>query len=274
MKSKASSLPPNIHRDSLHRHLQAYALTASAAGVSLLALAAPAEAEIIYTPANVTIGLNQSYDLDLNNDGITDFTIAIQSAGTGFSWNMFLQSPGGGNAVAGHMVASGGLQWPYAFYSGFLVATPRRHFISSSRALMASSHNSYRQGGSWAGFGSFGVFNRYLGLKFTIHGKTHYGWAQLSTYTLLTSQATLTGYAYETVPNKPITTGKTQGNDDIAELSDTPALSQPTLGHLANGARAISVWRQNQRRQIQQRLNEKRLEQQQGQQEAATSTGK
>jgi hypothetical protein len=46
---KSSPLPRKTTRvsDSLHRQLNMYALAASAAGVSLLALAAPSEAEII-----------------------------------------------------------------------------------------------------------------------------------------------------------------------------------------------------------------------------------
>jgi len=43
--------------------------------------------------------------------------------------------------------------------------------------------------------------------------------------------ATLTGHAYETIPNKPIITGKTDGEDEA------------TLGHLATGASAIPAWR-------------------------------
>jgi hypothetical protein len=52
-----------------------YTLAAGAAGVCILALAQPAEAKIVYTPANIRLGMNQHYDLDLNHDGITDFSI-------------------------------------------------------------------------------------------------------------------------------------------------------------------------------------------------------
>ncbi len=52
------------------------------------------------------------------------------------------------------------------------------------------------------------VKNRYLGLKFIIKGKDHFGWARLTTTGRI---ALLTGYAYETIPNKPIIAGKTKG---------------------------------------------------------------
>ena len=42
-------------RDSLHQHLHMYALAASAAGVTMLALAQSSEAEIIYTAAETTL---------------------------------------------------------------------------------------------------------------------------------------------------------------------------------------------------------------------------
>src|SRR5215469_15687861 len=43
--------------------------------LSLLALGSATEAEVIYTPANITITGNGSLKLDLNHDGITDLTI-------------------------------------------------------------------------------------------------------------------------------------------------------------------------------------------------------
>jgi hypothetical protein len=45
-------------------------------GRGALALTRPTEAKIVYTPANVQISGNQHYDLDLNNDGVTDFTLS------------------------------------------------------------------------------------------------------------------------------------------------------------------------------------------------------
>jgi len=46
----------------------------------------------------------------------------------------------------------------------------------------------------------------------------------------------MSGYAYETIPNKPITAGKTEGPDVIT-------VQPATLGHLAAGASAIPAWR-------------------------------
>ena len=53
---KRTSRIPRQLSDSLHHRLNAYALAAGAAGVSLLALAGPAQARIVYTPGHVTFG--------------------------------------------------------------------------------------------------------------------------------------------------------------------------------------------------------------------------
>jgi len=52
--------------DSLQRQLNMYALAAGAAGVGVLALTQGAEAKIVYTPANISLGFDQVTPLDLN----------------------------------------------------------------------------------------------------------------------------------------------------------------------------------------------------------------
>ena len=74
------------------------------------------------------------------------------------------------------------------------------------------------------------VKNRYLGFKFQIKGKIHYGWARLNVTGsgLGTIVATMTGYAYETIPNKAIVAGRTKGTEDNVDEFGT-------LGDLALG---------------------------------------
>jgi hypothetical protein len=91
--------------------------------------------------------------------------------------------------------------------------------------------------GSWVN-----VKNRYLGLRFKIKGKIHYGWARLSVQVQNhTVVGTLTGYAYETVAGKAIKAGQTKEDDDTATIQ--PA----SLGHLARGASALSARRGKER---------------------------
>ena len=49
----------------LQRQLNHYALAASAAGVSVLALVYPADAKVVFTPVHQVIGHNGVYNLDL-----------------------------------------------------------------------------------------------------------------------------------------------------------------------------------------------------------------
>jgi hypothetical protein len=111
---------------------------------------------------------------------------------------------------------------------------------------------SQRSGGTVFSTGPWkNVQNRYLGLRFLIEGKVHYGWARLNV-TIAHHQvnAVLTGYAYETVPHKAIVAGKTKGSHLEASLkhgrplSVTALASRPaTLGLLATGAPGLTIWR-------------------------------
>jgi hypothetical protein len=241
VKTFATPSKPAKRRDSFHQHLHMYALAASAAGVS--ALAQSAEAEIVYTPVQVTIGPNQPYGLDLNNDGIVDFTLKNRTWNTtsGWYWNFFVQHPAG-NAVAGH-IAANGFPWAYALASGMHIDKVDRHFVAGRATMVNYVYNwdgRYSKG-SW-----IDLSNRYLGLKFKIEGQVHYGWARLSSQQ---GTVTLTGYAYETIADKPIKAGDEQGKDDESlnqpgSVPLTKPAQQPaTLGMLALGSPALSIWR-------------------------------
>ncbi len=238
--------------EALHHQLNMYALAASAAGVGLLTLTQSVEAKIIYTPTHIVISPNgvHFYDLDLNHDGTTDFVLQTkfysttnQSAGTQV---LIASGIKGNNLDVSHGFAA-------ALEAGKVVG-PRKNF--QNRGVMASDSGSAGAStsvkrGPWAN-----VSNRYLGLKFRIKGETHYGWARLSVkaqrgYFYLV--ATLTGFAYETIANKPIMMGKTKGTDDMEQSDPGPsaslanpipdALEPAALSVLAMGAPGLSMWR-------------------------------
>jgi len=91
----------------LHGQLTAYALAAGTAGVSVLALSVPAHAEIVYTSVHQSIGRNGTLLLDINHDGIIDFTLReafVFSNGFagGSTWNNKLYIiPAAGGGIAG-----------------------------------------------------------------------------------------------------------------------------------------------------------------------------
>jgi hypothetical protein len=230
---------------SIHPQLNMYALAASAAGIGVLALTQPTEAKIVYTPTHHVVGKNGRYKLDLNNDKMADFILVnTHYCNTDYCVDVLSAIPANGNAVEG---ARGFLSIPYAsaLKRGAPIG-PEAHF---SGKLMASSQSSQGSLGRW-----LHVTNGYLGLKFTVNGKTHYGWARLTVQALGSAfiKATLTGYAYETIPGKSIKAGQRKGPVDESPIADFSAcltspvsdMPQPaSLGILALGAQGVPLWR-------------------------------
>jgi len=211
--------------DSFRHRLNMYTLAASAAGVGMLALAQPAEAKVIYTKTHKVIAGADQYYLDLNHDKITDFTIVnfwtTQCPDSCGQW-LYLKPPAGNSEVGS--VTNRGWHFARALSKGSAIG-PKGHFLAGT-GFMAAAFSTQPSVGPWRN-----VTNRYLGLKFQIKGKTHYGWARLNvTGGFSTIVATLTGYAYETIPNKSIIAGREHDADDGV---DQPA----TLGGLALGRR-------------------------------------
>jgi hypothetical protein len=250
---KASPLPRKTANlsESIHRHLNMYALTASAAGVGALVLAQPAEGKIVYTPANVNIAPNGGLVvLDLNHDGSPDFALSnkdLISSGP-FIWLKVVQEQSA-NEIWGKGLPC------YPGRSSLCAAAlpkgrkvgPKGQFQQDPQSGLYMAADTHE--GSWWG-PWLNVKPAYLGLKFKSNGKFHYGWARLSVKVLKDQfkiTATLTGYAYETIPNKAIITGATNGPDDAeptaAFSSHTP--EPATLGALALGAPGLSIWRRD-----------------------------
>jgi hypothetical protein len=247
---------------SLDKNLISYAIAAGAAGVGLLALAQPAEAKIVFTPAHKNIGASTL--IDLNHDGIKDFRLSLSRTqhcvggctttgmhhGTAFeSTNALLAAYGVANA--NQLYGQG--KFVSALPAGVRVG-PKSKFPGGNVMARANAINGTNESfsGAWAGTGGVGVQHRFLGLKFKIHGKTHFGWARFNVTISQAAvvQATLTGYAYETVPNKPIVTGRKKGPDAASSGDDavSASVSVPTprpasLGRLAQGAPGLVAWR-------------------------------
>jgi hypothetical protein len=245
---------------SLHQGLNTYALAASAAGVGMLALVQPAEAKIVYTPANVYIRCCfQLVPLDVNHDGVNDFAFSNGTHSPGDRFYSSLSVRGyKGNAVVLHVTGGGQNKGAADLGAGVSVG-PNRPFSHRTFSGFMAGYAAFGSGGHsffgpWA-HGGKGVKNRYLGLKLTIKGEVHYGWARLTVSMGAPRTGNivghLTGYAYETIPNKPIITGKTKGAeviDSAVEESNLTSLAAPnpkpaTLDLLAIGAPALSIWR-------------------------------
>ena len=239
---KTAKLP-----DSLHKQLNMYAVAASAAGVGILALSQPAEAKIVYTPAHVVIRGNHSYGIALEHDRVTDFKIFNDCGTIAGKRNAALivdAISATTNALIGTRTITSGVSL-FRLPAGYLVGPKRRWYAGGG--VMAAYYGG-RFYGRWQNGWRQGT-KGYLGLMFKAKGAIHYGWARLTvnaTYPCFT--VILTGYAYETVPDKPITTGRTNGPDDASVEESNAALTMPTpqpatLGALAMGAPGLSIWR-------------------------------
>ena len=234
--------------DSQGQRLNMYAVAASAAGVGVIALSQPAEAKIVYTATHHVIEKNSPFHVDLNHDGKADFTLGYgySRVTSGTIRSVYALAPAG-NGVEG--VGGSTRFLAAALTKGTRIPNGRR--FSQPNALMAyvcdgfigSCRETTSFKGQWVN-----ATNRYLGLKFEIRGRIHYGWARLSIrYDNFTFTATLTGYAYETIPNKSITAGETKGPDEAEQPAPAsfkaPPVELRTLGALALGAPGLSIWR-------------------------------
>jgi hypothetical protein len=248
MKATTSSkrTPRELSASLLHQ-LNLYALAATAAGVASLALAQPAEAKIVYTPAHIKIPRplrfnGVSVPLDINHDGIDDFNINNFFGGSASNSYAFMGVAG--NRVLGNHCAASAL--PAGVPVKFNNDCVSGDGMAGWRTV---GGNSTTFAGQWANGGK-GVEDRYLGLRFLIKGQVHYGWARLNvSFKNGAFSGLVTGYAYETIPNKAITTGRTKETEEggVEQLSPT-SLATPThkpasLGLLALGSPGLSIWR-------------------------------
>jgi hypothetical protein len=233
--SQAPNRTPAQLAATLDKSLSAYATAATAAGIGMLMSALPTQAKIVYTPANIPITVDTgNISLDLNHDGSPDFNFnnGYSDGGgvrrpEGFHAGSVLVSPAQKNNAIWE-ITSNKVPCAAALAKGKLVG-PKAPLAAES-LVMAASHGSFTNAGS-----AYGPWLKetqaYVGLKFAIHGKTHYGWARIK-WNGIGSTEYITGYAYETIANKAILTGKTKGpvaGDSIAERGRS-------LGELARGA--------------------------------------
>jgi hypothetical protein len=225
----------------LEKNLRAYTTAATSAGVSLLVLAQPTGAKIIFTPAQIPIVVNGSPTLlDLNHDGINDFGFSNFSRSFGNGSTYFKEAL----AVRALQQANGVLGGAAALGKGHRVGPLKPFSYGGVMACFSRHSMESKSYGPW-----LHTRGAYLGLKFTIHGKTHFGWARIKMGGLGNND-TITGYAYETIPNKSIITGARQGADETSKVGDVTTAGFPSrqhdaasLGILANGARTLEVWR-------------------------------
>jgi hypothetical protein len=233
--SKSTSRMSTPLEKNIQRNLALYSIAASAAGVSLIALAPPAEGEVVFTSTHQIIDRRQDLAIDVNHDGITDITIdnlyQKQSGPAGLYAQAVLEAvPETGGAVVADPAAYGAADLSKGASIG------PANIFSARRAVMAfktvQGYFGTYSFGAW-----FNVSDKFLGFRFKIDGQTHYGWARMTVrwnqrYHIV---AALNGYAYETEPGKAIVAGDT-GTAGIEAVPGVEAERKAvTLGELAAG---------------------------------------
>ena len=129
----------------LEKHLKSYALMAAAAGAGLLGSATDANAQIIYTPTKITL-LNGTVNIDLNNDGITDFTLVDQEKKfnlysnrmlgvKGAAGNAVVKSNGGAKAMASSSIISSGRVFQSVYNARGRMASIGYRCVTSNNCL-------------------------------------------------------------------------------------------------------------------------------------------
>lgn len=248
--TRTSSVRPSPG-ENIDRRLGFYCAAASAAGVGLLALATPAQGSVVVHQVNVSVTELSPAFIDLNADGKNDFEFFISRGGYDHSFYRTLAAVPltGGKAVGG---ARGPLG-PYgsALASGANIG-PSAHFSSSigrGRVTLERTNGFVSGSSFYTPYGQWGVTGttHYLGVKFLISGAYHYGWIKMSVSRNGAFQGVITEYAYETVAGTKIAAGATTASIAQTQPSREEVANMktrgPSLGMLATGAEALSIWR-------------------------------
>lgn len=265
---QVSALPKERTRSqlsaTLEENLSTYVKVAGAAGVALLACTQPAEAKVVATKTDIVVPVNGGViQFDINGDGQNDFGLYAFGATTttcfapkkGHAPKRELGCPFNSQlrvlpAQAANEVLQHGTSYGFKCAADLV----RGVEIGPSRPFGAGVMDMYGNSGTseghqfcpWIDRSHFSRA-RYLGVKFLdTAGATHYGWVRVTVDYI---EATINGYGYETVPNRPISAGAIQGAENAANMigpSDALAPKAPepaSLGRLAQGAGGISAWR-------------------------------
>ncbi|MGA3349084.1 MAG: hypothetical protein ABSC33_08670 [Candidatus Sulfotelmatobacter sp.] len=247
----------------LDKNLINYALAATAAGVGIMALAQTAEAKVIATQVNLVVPINGGViQFDINGDGIPDFGLSATTFGTSFGGQVRHQGrPPLGGFARGKLLcipeqAGNGVATINSFAAALppnIQIGPGRHFaqktVDMADIFVTGCGGSSLAYGDWKGTHPP---HAYLPVEFTdAGGALHYGWVRISSKETGATHfnATIDGYAYETVPNKPIMSGAVSGpvaeqmSPPTSDAFASPAPKVASLGALALGARGLTAWR-------------------------------
>lgn len=184
-----------------------------------------ANAQMVYTDVNPDDTTSQgTYNLDLNNDGTTDFEIThsiITIICNGPKANRYIRvTPLGTNQVSSYSVNNATKMALNANIDASVLT-----WNDSANQLMAYRTHSLACTPAYSGGQWLSAVDGYLGLKLNSGGNTYYGWARLNTSDA--NSFTIIDYAYNSIPNQPILAG--EGQPIISGIIENSFVSSITL---------------------------------------------
>lgn len=252
MSTQSADSAGKTSSNDLTRQISQCSLAAAVAGVGVLALIAPAAGEVVVTKKTIHIPMTsveapEPVKISMANNGVDNFIFNLTEASESFRSLAMAGATSNANPI----------------YQGTFIAhtpaLPRGAKIGSSATFspigVAVEQSLGVTGRGFRGYWGGNPKDHYLGVRFQLKGQTHYGWIRLTVTAFPNANqpfmsAQITGYAYETVANKPILAG-TAGVTVTAEAPTAPVLAPldiqkpagPSLGMLALGADALPMWR-------------------------------
>ncbi|MBK8845919.1 MAG: T9SS type A sorting domain-containing protein [Bacteroidetes bacterium] len=220
--------------------------------VTAMMFSASANAQIIYTDVNPDSTITclgnsctKTYNVDLNNDGVNDYSISsIRSGNICQHGGMVYRSQVKVAAFnANAVVAVTNTTYPRAMNFN--------NVISSGLSLSTSGFVFSKYWGN-CGTGSLNLWpnsvDRYLGLKLIVGANTYYGWARMQVVFGYQPTFIIKDYAYNTIPNQPILAGETSCTTPTVNLTQSGPLSfcnGDSVTLTANGAGYQYQWKKN-----------------------------
>ncbi|MFC4721573.1 hypothetical protein ACFO5O_04535 [Geojedonia litorea] len=147
------------------------ALTAAITGI------ADASGQVVYTPLGTTHADAATYALDMNNEAPNEFE--FNQAGN----NLFVQPTSVNAAILGS--SSSGFIYPFALNSGVMVSSAQATWFPADP--LGSQILNFQNCGFYNSDWCNPTTDKFLGLRFSISGQIHYGWARVSVYNLPSS---------------------------------------------------------------------------------------
>jgi hypothetical protein len=215
---------PMTSHESADRGLELRLLRYAVAAGLALASQVRAHGQVIFTPSSAAFhGIGNKLDIDLDNDGSTDFSLIAKW--TYYDTGNMIQALFASGDRPSHQILTDQHDYAAALTKGTRIG-PGQNF----RAFALMETPFYR--GSWGYWGGYGK-NRCLGVRFLIHGEVHYGWIGFRGVRSFPVSAKLYGYAYETTPGKGIVAGDTGTSATLDSSISPTSLEILAAGHTA-----------------------------------------